>query len=491
MKYSFIPVTVTAIPVIVTALTLAVCLGSCSPSKKSMTTPQVTAPQSTAILQLPDTLPALPVSEIDLPLKICGRPILALADSMVPKEFNSDKWPAYLQPSCDFRYKYRFVRSGFTISCSNNKLGLLFMGSYQVAGSRCICALDKPVSPWINGTCGFGSEPMRRVAVNISSQLNFSSDYHLHTFTRADQLKAMDKCIVSMFSSDMTQEIVDSIHSSIAAFCASIDQAVAKLNLSPYLQQASAKAWQKMPLGRYGFLAVNPQKIRIGQLNYAKDTLTISLGLSCRPELVSDSNKRLNLPPLPPLNNTGNGDGLLLYIRTIYDYSFITKLLNDTLAGKSFVVKGNTVTIKEISVKGIGNHQMEIRIDFAGNRTGRIYLRGTPVLDTAKQALSVPDISYSLESKDLALKIARSLLRNKIRKSLQGNSYLDIAALIKANLPALNAQLNRQLAPTVYSNGKIMGIKLIGLLTGEKTLQMQLYINANLAITNTGLAATR
>jgi hypothetical protein len=128
-----------------------------------------------------------------------------------------------------------------------------------------------------------------------------------------------------------------------------------------------------------------------------------------------------------------------------------------------------------------------MKIDFTGSRKGRIYLRGTPVLDTARQTLTLPDISYSLESKDLALKIARSLLRNKIRKSLQGNSYLDIAALIKANLPSINAQLNRQLSPTVYSSGKAREIRLIGLLTGEKTLQVQVLLNANLSLISTGL----
>jgi hypothetical protein len=151
------------------------------------------------------------------------------------------------------------------------------------------------------------------------------------------------------------------------------------------------------------------------------------------------------------------------------------------------VVKGRNVIIKEVELKGIGHHQVEMRIDFAGDRRGRIYLRGTPVLDTAKQALSIPDISYSLESKDLALKIARSLLRNKIRKSLQGNSYLDIAALIKTNTPVMDAQLNKRLAPMVFSTGKTREVKMIGLLANEKGLQVQVHVKASLSITCTGL----
>lgn len=463
-------------------LALVFCIGSCSPSRKL----QPPSPPSNSF-HLPDTLPRLPVSEVDLPVKIYVRPLLVIADSLVPKEFVSDRWPDYLPASCDFRYKYRFVRSGFTLSCSNNKLGVRLTGSYQVAGSRCVCTFDKPVSPWISGSCGFGKEPMRKVDISISSLLNFLPNYQIRTFSRLDQLKATDRCIVSMLSTDMTQQILDSIQSSIAAFCSTLDETIAGMDFSAYLRQEAAKAWQKTAIGNYGYLVVNPVAIRVGQLNYAKDTLSISVGLSCQPEFSSDSSNRPFVPPLPPLSAADNRNGVSLYLNAVYDYQFISKLLNDTLRNRSFVVKGRTVIIKDVVLKGIGGHQVEMKVDFAGTRKGRIYLRGTPILDTAKQTLSIPDISYSLESKDLALKIARSLLRNKIRKSIQGNSYLDIAALVKTNLPVLDAQLNRQLAPNAYSNGKTMELRLLGMLAGEKELQVQFFIKANLSLTGTGL----
>jgi len=458
------------------------CLGSCSPSKK------LTAPATPSVpLHLPDTLPTLPLSEIDLPVKIYARPLLAMADSIVPKEFTSQGWPNFLQPSCDFRYKYRFVRSGFTLTCVNNKFVLQVAGNYQVSGSRCICAANKPVSPWISGTCGFGNEPMRKVDIGISSQLNLLPNYRLRTITRLDQLKSSDKCIVSLFSMDMTQQILDSIRSSISYFCTVFDETTAGMNFMPAIKQQAVKAWEKQPIGPYGWLVLNPEVIRAGVLNYSKDTISLSIGLSARPELTSDSNNKPSVHALPPLISGPIKDGIRLYLPATYDYAFLSKLINDTLRDKSFIVKGNTVTVREIALKGIGHHQIEIRIDFSGSRKGRIYLRGTPVLDADKQALSIPDISYSLESKDLVLKMARALLRNKIRKSLKGNFYLDIAALVKTNLPSFDAQLSRELAPGVYSTGKTKDVRIIGLLAGERTLEVQVMVSANVLITSKGL----
>jgi hypothetical protein len=458
---------------------LAAGFTACSPAR------QLTAPAVT--LSLPDSLPALPQSEIDVPVKVAGKPLLAAADSIVPKEFLSTGWPAYLQPSCDFRYRYRFVRSGFTLHCTNNHISVAMQCSYQVAGGRCICAAGMPVSPWISGYCGFDKEPLRRVDIGISTQFSFLPDYHIRTTSGLDQLTALDRCTMSIFNKDMTQQIVDSIRSSLTGLCKTLDVSAAGMDVAKYLHQTANRAFQKTPIGPYGFLVINPITIRVGTLNYIRDTFTVSLGISCRPELSSEGKGAGAQPPLPPLRSGGNRSGVTLYLPANYEYSFLTRLLNDSLRDKSFLYKDRQVVIKDVAIKGIGHHQLELKIDFAGSYEGRIYLRGTPVLDTAKQALSVPDISYSLESKDLVLKMARALLRGKIRRTVQGNSFLDLAALLKTNLPSLNAQLNRAITPNLYTTGQIRQFRLIGLLAGERTIQAQLMIQADLAVTSTGV----
>jgi len=437
---------------------------------------------------LEDSLPALPESVIDLPVKIYAPAVLAKAEKIVPKEFTSDAWPNYIQPSCDFRYKYRFVRSALSVNCTNNLIGVQFTGSYQLAGSRCICTANKPVTPWISGSCGFGKESMRHVNISILSQLSFLPTYQVHIASSINNIQATDKCYVSFFSSDITQLVVDSVRSSVAAFCSTLDETIGGLTFISLKQQATQKSYQKTHLGKYGFLLINPTTIRVGQLNYAKDSFNISIGLNCKPELSSDSANHASIPSaLPVLDQQENRNGISLYLDARYDYAFISKLLNDTLRNKVFEVKGRTIVIKNVEMKGIGNHQVEIKINFAGSNKGNISLRGTPVLDTAKQALSIPDISYTLEGQDLAIKIAKSLFRNKIRKTLQGNSYLDIGALVKSNMPMLNEQMNKQLTNGVYSVGKTHEVRLIGLLAGKDILEAQVFIKAELAITSDGV----
>jgi hypothetical protein len=435
-----------------------------------------------------DTLPALPNSEIDLPVKIYAVPILAKAEAVVPKEFTSDTWPSYLQPSCDFRYKYRFTRSPLSVSCLHNRIAIQFDGSYQIAGSRCICSAGQPITPWISGSCGFGNETPRRVTVALNSVLNFLPTYQIRTVTSLRQIQAPDKCQVSLFSSDITQMVVDSIRSSVVSFCAALDTTLAELSFSGLQQLAREKSYRKTNLGAYGYLAINPVGVWIGQLDYLQDTFSISLGLTCRPSLTSDSANHLGagLPPLPALVQKQNSSGISLYLNAVYDYGFLSKTLDDSLRNKVFEVKGRTVVVRSAQIKSIGNHQIEIRIDFSGTDKGSIYVRGTPVLDSAKQSLSFPDLSYSLQGEDLALKVAKSLFHNKIKKSLEGKSFLDVAALVKSSLPAINQQLNRKLTENLFTSGKVNEVRLLALLAGSDALRVQVYLNSSLSILSSG-----
>lgn len=458
-------------------IVMLLAFGACGPAKK-LTAPSIT-------IALPDSLPPLPQSEIDIPIKLAGGPLLAAADSLFPAAFTSTGWPGYLQPSCDFRYKYRFVRRGLNVRCINNFISVRMECDYQVAGGRSLCAGGKPVSPWISGYCGFDPQPMRKVDLAFSTQFSLSPDYKIHTLSGVEQVKALDRCTMSVFSVDMTQLIMDSIRSSINAFCRILDASSSRLNVAGYLRQ-TARTWQKTPIGPYGWLVINPLAMRVGTLNFVRDTFALSLGISCRPELSSDKSPAGQVS-LPPLNSGSDRNGITLYLPATYEYAFLNKLLNDSIAGKTFDYKGHEETIKELAIRGIGHHQLELRVDLAGWHAARIFLRGTPVVDTAKQALTVPDVSFSIESGDLIVRMVRTVLRGKIRRTVQGNSYLDLAALLKTNLPMINAQLNRAITPYLHTSGEIKQLKLIGLLAGENNVEAQLYVQAELSVTDSGL----
>jgi Domain of unknown function (DUF4403) len=436
----------------------------------------------------PGDLPAVPVSEIDIPIQIAAAPLLAKGEQVVPTIFTSDAWPNFTQPSCDFKYKYRFVRSALHLSCSNNTIGVRFSGSYQVAGSRCLCTAGLPVTPWISGSCGFVPQPMRNVNITLRSGLKFLPSYQVQTQTAVDLIQAADRCQVSVFSSDITQLVVDSIRSSLLGFITSMDFTISSLRFDKSLQKLKDSSYRKISIGKYGYLLIDPSAIRIGQLNFARDSFSISAGMSFHPKIGSDP----TMPDggtktFPPLQQQEGGRGIRIFLDAVYDYAFISKLLYDSLHNRVFDVKGRTIVIKDISLKGLENDHLELKVDFAGSNHGSIYVRGTPQLDTARQTLTLQNLSYSLEGADLALKLARSLFRSKIRKTIEGNSYLDVGALVKSNLPAIDHLLNKELTKGVFSSGKTQDIRITGMKVSAGNIHFQLLLAAQLSILCNGI----
>jgi hypothetical protein len=262
-----------------------------------------------------------------------------------------------------------------------------------------------------------------------------------------------------------------------------MDQTIAELSFAKFATQIKDSSYRKIAIGKYGYFLLNPSAFRIGQINYVKDSFVISLGVSCKPLFSSDPQNHIQMPSaLPALLQTDTRTGVRVYLNINYDYDFLTKILRDSLHNKVFDLNGRTIVVKDATIKGIGNQQIELRFDFAGSNHGSIYLRGTPVLDTAKQILSLPDIEYSLEGEDLALKIARSLFKNKIRRGIQGKSYLDLAALLNANKSMIDQVMNREWTPGIYSSGSLREAKIIGMLVTRQDIQIQVFISGELKL---------
>jgi hypothetical protein len=432
-------------------------------------------------------LPPLPESNISIPVKVAMAPFLQQAAILIPKEVTSDGWPQYLQTSCDFHYKYRFVPGGFTFNCVGNQVQVKLSGTYQVAGEKCICAFGKQTSPWIGGNCGFGNEPMRKTDIFINSLLQFQPNYTVHTKTVAQKASALEKCTVSMFNLDITQQVMDSIKSSTNAFCYSMDSIVNGLDFSSTTRMLADRINKKIPLDRYGYLKINPSAVKMGKMNSNKDTLQAILGIYCYPELHSDSTNNYTASFLPPLQTDDLPPGITLYTNAKYDYPFINSVINQLIKDSSFVIEGWNLVLKNVTLNGAENGKVEILVDFDGDKKGSLYLTGTPTLDTTHQVILIPDLDYSLKSRDLILNLGKTFFNAKILHALREKASISITALIEQHRKSIDAQLNKKIMDGVFSTGTLKDIRILSLVVGKDALQAQTCARATASVIITNL----
>jgi Domain of unknown function (DUF4403) len=429
-----------------------------------------------------NALPPLPESQINIPVKVFIKPYLAKAEAMAAPEFTSTNWPDYLQTSCDFRYKYRFVRSAFLIKAINNKLLITMNGNYQVAGSKTVCAFGKQVSPWVSGSCGFGTEPMRKVNIIIGSQLAFNSDYTMRATTTVDKITALDKCTVTVFNNDLTAEVVDSIKASVNAFGAALDKTIAAMKMTATTQKITSLVGKKIVLKNYGYIKANPSAIKLGYLNIVGDTLYTTLGINGFPEITSDSINHSIMNYLPPLTTANLSPGFIINANAVYDYTTLDTIVNQTTRNKEFMVSEQKVIIKKIDVNGLDKNRVEMRVDFTGSKTGSIYLVGTPVLDVEKQILSIPDLDYSLTSKNLLLNVGSSLFYKKILQTMREKAVMNVSEIYRNNKPKLDAAFNRTVKNGIATNGYSTGLKLLALVVRQDVVMIQTSISGNVTV---------
>jgi Domain of unknown function (DUF4403) len=230
---------------------------------------------------------------------------------------------------------------------------------------------------------------------------------------------------------------------------------------------------------------LNPSMLRVGKFNYYKDTLSFSVGFEGVPQFSSDSISIVTKQYLPSFNNSESTPGISTYLNAVYDYGFLSKLLNDSLQNKSFEVEGRTFIIKNINLGGTDDNKLLIDVLFNGYKKGTLHLSGTPLLDTARQVLTMPDINFSLDSRDMLMNIAKGLFRKKIMKTLKDQSVFDIGTLIKNNQTIIEARFNQQLTDWLSTKGNFQDFRLIGLLPGRNAIQIQLFIKGNIIVTGT------
>ncbi len=435
---------------------------------------------------LRDTLPPQPESVISIPVKIWAKPFLDKAETLAPPEFASTQWPNYTPYGCDFRYKYRFVRSALKFSCINNQILISVTGNYQVAGSKSVCVMGKQVAPWINGSCGFNGEPLRRVEVTIGSAVRFLPNYTMRSRSVVRSVNPVDKCSVTFLNTDITDMVMSTVRSSMNEFAASLDHDIAALTISPVIRKIEAGVRRNIVLNRYGVLSANLSSFKIGPLSYSGDTISMKAGLTCFPRLAS-TNAASPGSALPQLVNEEVPEGFALYANARYDYPFISRLLSLAVQQKTFPIRGESIRIDSLAVQAIGNRQVELKARFSGSRRGVIYLTGTPVLDSVRQIISVPDLNFSLRSRSFVLNAGKTFFNKRILRMLRSQAVINIPRLYSQHKAELDQALQHRFAPNIYSTGTTTRLTLTGLVITNDQLLLQASLKGHAALVVTGL----
>ena len=431
-------------------------------------------------------LDTLPESEINLPIQISLRPIVAMAEKQVDTLFTSQDYPnGWVQQGCDTRYKYTFRRGPLAMRSAGLALNMTFMGYYRIVGSTRVCVSGAAISPWTPPCrCGF-DEAERRVSVSFSNSVNISPDYKVKLVIKRNEPQPLDKCEVCFWGQDITKEVLNGLKEELDAAKAELDTNYGTVDLKPHFQQVWSQLCKVYNIYNMGWLQINPQRFRINSLYAKGDSLYVNLGLSARPAISFEKPEEKNLV-IPNMANSNRKQGFSIFLDASLNYDSLSNILNKNIANQEFDFNKGPVKkkfiIKDCHLYGSGNEKLIIKVNFGGTDDGTFYLTGKPTYDREKHVLELKDIDFDIKSKDALLKTAEWLFTKKITTEITKYTRFDLSAYIDSAKLNVGQQLNQEWMKGIRSSGGIDDIRLIGIYPLQQALLIRSNCSGNLSV---------
>ncbi len=446
---------------LIIALSLGIVLASCGSIKPE---PPSNMNQTIAVKELP-----VVTSNLDIPIEVNMVPFINLADSKVDKSFKgSDK------PCEGLRYEYKLERAPFRYQgLGVGKIGLGLDLKYAAKGEYCAsCMGGSCIVPAPGFEMGF-SEPMKRVKVEIQSNLKLKNDYKIQSQTEIKEIKPIDPIKV-IFGYDITDLLLKQAQPFIKDAMKSVDQEIGKLDLKPYIKPAFDELQKEIFIDQVGYLSLQPKELAVSDLNFDKNTLKFNVGIKATPAIKSTS-WGSTVKPLPNLSTYKPSGGFEVVTDLKMDFDSLSKQVMSMVKGQKFEAGKNYIFVDNLKLFA-AQDRLGVEVKFSGSKKGILFLTGKPVFDSEKNTVHIEDLQFDLSTKNILLKSAKWLLNETIRKKMQDAMNMDLSPQINDAKKAMNTSLNQEMGNGISLKGNLNTLKV----TDIQILQKELFVRTQL-----------
>jgi len=156
-------------------------------------------------------------------------------------------------------------------------------------------------------------------------------------------------------------------------------------------------------------------------------------------------------------------------------YQDFLKVVAPLLINKEFKGDGRTVVVKSLDLYGNGD-RLVVKLETTGDLDGVIYLTCRPVLNPRTNVVSVEDLDFDLQTRNMLLKTAEWFLHGTIRDSIQEKLNLDLTQrLLQVRDMASKALTRVKLADKLYLSGNVTTVSLNDVLVRQDRFSIQVY----------------
>ncbi len=403
----------------------------------------------------------LPPSILHLPVDYDLSTAPAMLESMLPQRVGSIA-DRRSHPASDLiQYAFEAEREPLQVELRGDTVQVTAILHYRARGWY-----NPPIFPEITGSCGERTETMPRARVVLSSPVSVGEDWSIETALQIDRVEPMtsgrgDRCIVSGIDVDITEWIMEEARVGLGEWLSEIDGTLAGFDFRTDLEQYWTMIRDPVDLGGGFWLVVDPRSIRHAGLNGSSSMangLRIDLEVEARPRIVSGARPSQNgatAAELPRLVQGPVDEGSTVHLESTTDYGMISDLAREALRGQVVEAGGRTIRIEDVRVRGVGDGRVSLDLRVDGAVRGQLFLVGTPVYDAARNEITIPDLTFHVETRNVLARAASWILQTGFSDRIRRQARWSVGELLDDPAALAEEALNRQLSELVRMEGRL------------------------------------
>jgi hypothetical protein len=142
------------------------------------------------------------------------------------------------------------------------------------------------------------------------------------------------------------------------------------------------------------------------------------------------------------------------------DYATASSAITVAFAGKTITRAGHTVAVTGVSVSPARGNRLALDVTFSGDASGTLRLTGSPLLDTLRQQIIVPDLDFDLATDSRLINTYSWLESDDLRAAFRSKAHVPTGPAMDKVRGLLLSGLNRKIGTVLTLSATVDAVAL-------------------------------
>lgn len=312
----------------------------------------------------------------------------------------------------------------------------------------------------VSASCGTGDRaPLARI--RIRTDYRITPSWRIRTESRVLDVQrataeAADDCRITFLGIDVTTKVLAAAKDAIDKALRVADAQLGAVDVRGAVRPVWAAMQQPMPIADSTlWLALRPTAVGVGPVAVRDSFAHATITVMAQPRISSGDRPEPDSTPLPDLTKVQAADTLSATVDATLGYDVANEMLRKELRGKRFWIRGRRIVVRDIGMTYLGASRVALNVLLGGAATGRVYFIGTPTYDAAADAITVPDLTYDVQTSNLLVQGITWLAGDKLRDGLRRQARVPAGTMLELVRGLANKEITRTLADGVQLSGAL------------------------------------